>query len=84
MGISTDDELAILKTAKELGVSFRLISDTKRRIINLFGVLHPKQGIARPATYIIDKRGIVRFRHIGKNFADRPPIKMILQALAWL
>jgi peroxiredoxin len=47
-------------------------------------VLHPKEGMSRPATFIIDKRGVIRYRHIGKDFSDRPPIKGLLQALAWL
>ena len=84
MAISTDDTLTIHKSLRELGVRFRLISDVKRRIINLYGVLHPQEGIARPATFIIDKQGLVRYRHIGKDYSDRPPMSVILQALAWL
>lgn len=84
IAISTDDTLTIHKTLRELNVKFRLISDVKRRVIRLFGVLHPDQGIARPATFIIDKRGIVRYLYIGRNFSDRPKMSVLLQALSWL
>jgi peroxiredoxin len=84
VAISTDDEGKVLRTSRELGVRFKLISDVDRRIIKLFGVRHPKQGIARPATFIIDKRGLIRYRYVGKDFSDRPPITGLLQALKWL
>ncbi len=84
MAISTDDEGKVLRTSRELSVRFKLISDVDRRIINLFGVRHPKQGVARPATFIIDKRGLIRYRYIGKDYSDRPPITGLLQALKWL
>ncbi|MBT3350378.1 MAG: peroxiredoxin family protein [Nitrospinaceae bacterium] len=84
IAVSTDDELKILKSSRELGVRFRLISDVERRVIGLFDVLHPKQRIARPATFIIDKRGRIRYRYIGKDYSDRPPIKGIMQVLSWM
>lgn len=79
-----DDVLTIHRTARELGVRFLLISDEKRQIIKLFGVLHPKEDISRPATFIIDKRGYIRYRHIGKDFTDRPPLKRLIQIISWL
>jgi len=84
VGISTDDGLAVQRTIRELGVKYLLVSDPKRRVIKQYGVLHPTEGIARPAVYIIDKRGVVRYRHIGKDYSDRPSIQSLLQALAWL
>ena len=61
-----------------------MISDVEHRVITLFDVLHPKEGIARPATFIIDKRGVIRYRYIGKDFSDRPPVKGLLQVLSWM
>ena len=84
VAISSDDVVTAQKTSSELRVQFPLISDAKRKLINLFGVLHPKGKIARPTVFIIDKKGIVRFRHIGMDYTDRPSIQILLQALAWL
>ncbi len=84
VAISVDDALTLSRTSRELGVRFLLVSDQKRRIINLYGVLHPKEGISRPAVFIIDKRGYVRYRHIGVDYTDRPSIESLIQALSWL
>ena len=67
-----------------MGIRYRLISDPKKRIIKDFGVLHPREGIARPATFIIDKNGVVRYVHVGKYPSDRPSIQQVMQALAFL
>lgn len=72
------------KTTRELGIRYRLISDPKMRIIKGFGVLHPREGIARPATVIIDRNGVVRYVHVGKYPSDRPSIQQVMQALAFL
>lgn len=72
------------KTTRELGIRYLLISDPKKRIIKGFGVLHPREGIARPATFIIDKNGLVRYVHVGKYPSDRPTIQQVMQALAFL
>jgi peroxiredoxin len=34
-------------------------------------VLHPEHGLPLPAAYILDRSGAIRFRHIGRNAADR-------------
>ena len=82
--MSIDDAVMISRTSRELSVKFLLVSDVKRRVIKKFGVLHPNQNMSRPAVFIIDKRGVVRYRQIGKDFTDRPPIKSLVQALSFL
>jgi len=47
-------------------------------------VLHPRENLARPAVFIIDKRGVVRYVHVGRNFRDRPSLQQVMQALAFL
>ena len=84
VAVSTDDALKISMTVRELGVKFLLVSDPQRRVILQFGVLHPKEGLAQPATFLIDAKGVVRSVHVGKDFADRPSIGAILDALTWL
>ena len=72
------------RTTRELGIRYLLISDPKKRIIQHFGVLHPREGIARPAIFIIDKNGVVRYVHVGKYPSDRPQMRQVMQALAFL
>lgn len=61
-----------------------MLSDPERRIIKLYGVLHPEQNIARPSVFIVDEKGIVRHRYIGKDYTDRPSIQSLLMVLRWL
>ena len=84
IAISADNALEMNKTTRELGIRYLLISDAKKRIIQRFGVLHPREGIARPATFIIDKNGVVRYVHVGNYPSDRPSVQQVMQALAFL
>ena len=63
---------------------YLLISDSKKRVIKRYGVLHPREGIARPSVFIIDKSGVVRYVYVGRHAGDRPPIQQVIQALAFL
>ena len=38
--------------------------------------------LAKPATYIVDKQGQVRFAYVGANIADRPSVHFMLDQLA--
>ena len=84
IAISADNALEMNKTTRELGIRYLLISDAKKRIIKGLGVLHPREGIARPSTFIIDKNGVVRYVHLGKYPSDRPTVQQVMQALAFL
>ena len=40
--------------------------------------------LAKPATYVLDKEGRVRFAYVGQSPADRPSVKAILCQLSAL
>lgn len=40
-----------------------------------------RKDLSKPATYILDRTGAVRFAYVGETLADRPSIKAILQQL---
>ena len=84
IAISTDGKDEINRSVGELGVKFLLISDKHRKIIKLFGVLHPDEGISRPAVFVIDKKGLIRYRKIGRDYTDRPTVKLLIQILTLL
>lgn len=54
--------------------------------INLMGVdqLGIRAELAKPATYIIDREGRVRFAYVGESVADRPTVDSILKQLELL
>ena len=60
--------------AERNGIMFPLLVDKDRSVIKSYGVYHwlsfEAYNIARPATFIIDKQGIIRFMYIGSHQFD--------------
>ena len=57
-------------------ITFPLLIDKHRNVIKSYGVYHwlgfDAYNIARPAAFIIDKGGIIRFIHVGSHQFDLP------------
>ena len=57
--------------AKQIGVTFPVLSDFKRTVGKDYGVFNEEQGFGTRATFVIDKEGIIR--HIDeRNVAIDP------------
>jgi peroxiredoxin len=84
VAVSADNFDTALNAKASLRLKFTILPDPNKEVIRRYSVLHPDEGIARPAVFIIDKEGVVRFRYIGKNAADRPKNVRLLNALRWL
>lgn len=88
MAVSADSPQALASFKKKLGLYFILLSDEKREVISLYGLVHPKgragQDIARPATFLLDKEGVVRWMHIPSNYMVRPDPEEVLRELGEL
>ncbi len=69
----------------KLGFDVTLLSDSKRQVIRDYGLVHPEghggEDIARPATIIIDKNGVVRWVKVASNFMVRPAPDEVIGAL---
>lgn len=64
----------------ELGLSFPLLS-VDSATFSEWEVLNPEQGVTLPATYIVDRDGVIRFRHVGRNAADRASAAAVMTVL---
>lgn len=69
MGISTDFPMAQKPWAEKMGLTFPLVSDWQRKVVDKFGILdtNPDSMVYRyvkRSYLIIDKDGIVRYRKI--------------------
>ena len=62
---------------------FPFLSDPGHRVIDRCGLLNldDPRGIPHPTTYVIDRRGIVRWKFTEVNYKVRPTNEMILHAL---
>jgi len=61
---------------------FLFLSDAGHKVISRYGILNESsQGLPHPATYVIDKKGIVRWKSVDVDFRVRPKNQQILEAL---
>ena len=76
---------------KKLNLPFILLSDTKFEGIDRYGVRDPNpherlksMGItqlSKPAAFVIDETGVVRYKYVGKSASDRPKNEDLLKVL---
>src|SRR5262245_16071514 len=87
LGGSTDNEyvhLAWRKSHPELReLPFPMLSDLKRELTGALGILHPTEGVAMRATFIVDPEGVIRFvsvtdLDVGRNVDE---VLRVLDAL---
>jgi peroxiredoxin len=63
-------------------LKLRLLSDPDHSVIDRYGILNPdSRGLPHPATYVIDKEGIVRWRSVNVDYRFRPKAEEVLKAL---
>jgi mycoredoxin-dependent peroxiredoxin len=70
-GISADSIPANREFAKQLGVTFPILSDfAKRSVIKDYGIYSEEGGYANRATFVIDKDGIIQHIREGNEAVD--------------
>jgi peroxiredoxin len=80
IAVSADPE-DIEKMQTKSGVKFELYADPDLVAIKAFDVLDEPNGISRPAVFIVDQKGMIRFRYVGENASDRILLKVLLAEL---
>ncbi len=82
VAISSDTPADAAARKTKLALGFELYSDAALAVITKWGVEDFGQGIAKPATFIVQPGGAISFRRIGEKPEDRPSSQQILDALA--
>ncbi|MCX7419724.1 MAG: redoxin domain-containing protein [Planctomycetia bacterium] len=59
-------------------IPFPIVLDVELKAVDQLGI---RKDLSKPATYIIDKEGQVRFAYVGESLADRPSVKVLLEQL---
>ena len=76
------------KVVRELALSFPILADTEHRVIDTYDLRHddggPDGAIARPATFVIDHDGIIRWRNLTDNYRLRPSADDVLAVVVAL
>jgi peroxiredoxin len=86
VGISVDPPEANRRQSQRMGYTFPLLSDPDKKVIRRYDVLHPGAGpkgadIARPAEFLLDSNGVVRWVNLTDNIAVRAHPEQALEVL---
>jgi glutaredoxin-dependent peroxiredoxin len=70
LGVSMDSTFANDAFAKQIGVTFPLLSDWGGEVTRQYGIYNPQYKAARRVTYLIDKKGKVIEMQLDKDAID--------------
>ncbi len=82
--ITSDPVPKVREYAQQRRIPFPLLSDPDRAVADLYGARVEGEQVPRPSVFVLDRKGIIRFLHVGKNPNDRLPNDMILTELLYL
>ncbi len=79
IAISVDDAARAEPVRQELGIKFPLLCDPRREVVKAYGLLNTREngGIAFPASFVIDRERVVRFRAL-EEVASRVSVDQLL------
>ena len=85
VAISVDSPEVSLDLCQRAGYTFPFLSDPKAEAIRRYDLLHPGSGIngqdiARPAEFLLDAGGTVRWVNLTENYLVRARPEQILEA----
>jgi mycoredoxin-dependent peroxiredoxin len=81
LGLSVDSVPANYAFAKQIEITFPLLSDFKRTVVKDYGVFNEEQGFGNRATFLIDKEGIIRHIDEGNVAVDPTTVVEACNAL---
>ena len=65
---------------------FPFLTDPDHRVIDRYGLFNPDdprgRQLTHPATFVIDRQGVVRWRFVEVDYRVRPTNEQILQAVS--
>jgi peroxiredoxin len=82
--ISVDDPSVSRSWAERSGFTFAILSDPQMNVIRRFDVAVEDEGIARPAEFLIDSSGVVRWRNLTDDYYIRARPDTVLDVVAHL
>jgi len=88
LAIAAQRPRALINYVERKGITYPLLADIDRHTIKSYGVYHglglTAYKVARPATFIVDKLGVIRYMYIGSNQYDFAEQEEILDHLKLL
>ena len=84
IAIAYQSETDAAKSVDASGVTFPILADVDRQVVDLYGVYGLETSQANktvPAVFVIDQNGKIHWAYVGKYAADRPKVQLILENL---
>jgi peroxiredoxin len=86
--VAAEKRTGLFKPGKFLAdhpISFPFLLDEHRAVTKAYAIYHRLAhdafNIARPATFVVDRRGILRFVYVSSNQKDRAEVSVVLEKL---
>ena len=80
-GISVDSHYSNAAFARQLGLTFPLLSDWKHEAAKAYGVLLPESGYTKRVTFVIDKAGKIAHVEVSENIDLVPSVDLALASI---
>jgi peroxiredoxin len=80
VAISADPPDISREHAQKSGYTFTLLSDENMETIHRYDVFDPEQNVARPAEFLLDATGTVRWRLLTGGYYVRARPEQVLEA----
>lgn len=85
LAISTDNLSGAQEIVRRVGISFPILYDSAADVVREYGVYDLLgDGLAAPATFVIDTGGVVRWSYVGRRTSDRASAQEVLHQLEQL
>jgi peroxiredoxin len=86
VAISVDPPEVNRRHCPEQGYTYKFLSDPKAEVIRRYDLLHPRAGpgdadIARPAEFLLDAHGIIRWVNLTEDVRVRARPEQVLEAI---
>ena len=82
LAVSTDDLSKAKLIAEKLDLPFPILYNSDAEVVRSYDVYDLLgDGVAAPATFIIDKDGVIRWKQIGRNIGDRADAEEVIAEL---
>lgn len=87
IGISVDSVFTLRVFAQTYGIEFPLLSDFNKKVIRAYGVLQDPwvgfgyKGVSKRAIFVLDGKGILRYKWATDAPSEEPPYDLVISAL---
>jgi glutaredoxin-dependent peroxiredoxin len=90
VGISVDSVFTLKVFAQTYNLQFPLLSDFNKKVSKAYGVIHDTwvalgyRGVSKRAAFVLDGKGILRYKWVTDAPSNEPPYEEVLSALSKL